>query len=76
MKYFFIAALLLSTQISAKNDKLVDKHSCYGIDSKIEKVREKQRAGYKAKEGEKLIAELRELKELKSACIKNKIPTQ
>lgn len=77
MKYLFIAMFVVSPQLAfAKNTKPVNEYTCYGIDHKIDKIKERQRGGYKAKEGERLRNDLRELKELKSECKKKKIPTE
>jgi hypothetical protein len=77
MKYILIIGFLITSYIvSAKSKLPVSEYSCYGVEHKIENIKERQRKGYKSQEGERLRTKLRELKELREECKKKKIPTE
>jgi hypothetical protein len=77
MKYLILVAMLpISTSVLAKKELPVNRYSCQNVEYKMGSIKERQRKGYSSKEGEKLRAKLKELKELERNCKKQKIPTK
>ena len=77
MKYLILVAMLpISTSVLAKKELPVNRYSCQNVEYKMDSIKERQRKGYSSKEGEKLRAKLKELKELERNCKKQKIPTK
>ena len=59
---------LLSNTSFAKDKYEISQSKCKVSESKIEKINKQLRAGYSNKQGEKLKAKLRKLKDLKYSC--------
>jgi hypothetical protein len=77
MKYLILVTMLsISTTALAKRELPVNRYNCENVEYKIDVVKERQRKGYSTKEGEKLRAKLKELKELDRNCKKQKNPTK
>lgn len=63
-----IAGMLISATVNAAYDYPVSKKACARIDSKIEKIDRKLKAGYSVRKGEILKDKLRTLKNQRYDC--------
>lgn len=71
-----IGLLMFSADLLAKKELPVNRYSCQNVEYKIESIKEKQRKGYKSKQGEKLRADMKLLKQLKTDCKLAKFATK
>ncbi len=68
IKCLLIAAMLISASAHAAYDYPVSKKACARVNSKIEKIDRKLKAGYSARKGEVLKDKLRTLKNQRFDC--------
>lgn len=77
VKYVALIGLLIfPTTLLAKKVLPVNKYSCKYVEYRIETIKERQREGYNAKQGERLRNELKLQKGLKRNCKKKELPTK
>ena len=62
--------LLVSTTTLANDRFTPSEYTCAGIEKRIDHINSRMRAGYSAKEGERLKQELRALKKQRDVCKK------
>ena len=74
VKIGLVGLVILSNNAFAKKELQVSKYTCKSAEYKIENIRNKQRAGYSASQGERLREKLRLYQDLKDNCKKAKHP--
>lgn len=65
---------LFSSAANSRNDIRVSKYICASVGDDIDRINSQMRAGYNAREGERLRDRLRLLKKTKNKCKKSHYP--
>lgn len=78
MKGFFapLCSTLIMFSASANASFEPTQYSCAGIESKIDKIKDKMRSGYSIKEGEILKEQLRQLRSNRNECQKKRLSVE
>ena len=71
----FICLLASSSAAISGNNYEIDKWSCAQVDENISSVKENMRVKYNEKKGERLRAQLRDLRKQQRDCKKNRFST-